>query len=170
MKDSRWHKRVDISALIENEDKEYLKNKLNNCSVPEPNTGCQFWLHDSVTGGYGRIAINKRKVLAHRLSYVLYKGEIGEGLTIDHKCNQPYCINPDHLQAITMRENTMRGSSFAVTNSKKTHCPKGHEYSDSNTFLNSKGRRECRMCRSGRYGEKKEKRQQIRDIKFGKYG
>jgi|JI9StandDraft_1071089.scaffolds.fasta_scaffold336360_1 hypothetical protein len=170
MKDSKWHKRVDISALIENRDKESLKNKLNDKSVYEPNTGCQFWLHDFVTGGYGRSCVGRTKVLAHRLSYVLYNGEIGEGLTIDHKCNQPSCINPNHLQAITMRENTLRGTSFSAVNSKKTHCSRGHEYTEETIFRYRDGRRECKICIKARSAASYNKTKQIRDIKFGKHG
>jgi hypothetical protein len=122
--------------------KEFLFNK----SYQEPNTGCWIWSGDSVKGGYGRVVNNGRKWLAHRLSYIVFNGEIKKGLTIDHKCVQPSCVNPNHLEAVTMKENTLRGSSFALKNKLKTHCPQGHEYSIENTFIHKDNRRECRAC------------------------
>lgn len=125
---------------------EKTKELLFNRSFQEPNTGCWLWSGDSVKGGYGRIGNNGRKWLAHRLSYIIFNGKIPNGLTVDHKCVQPNCINPQHLEAVTMKENTLRGNSFAIKNKNKTHCPRGHEYNTENTYLHKDGRRECRTC------------------------
>lgn len=135
---------------------------LERMSYPEPNTGCWIWAHDSVTGGYGRAwdKIQRKKKLAHRLSYETYVGPIPEGLTIDHLCANPHCINPQHLQPKTQKENSLSsGRSPAKLNKAKTHCPKGHEYNIVNTFVHKDGRRDCRTCRNAsslaRYHQKK---------------
>lgn len=137
---------IDISSLVTDDNKAGLIAALNKNSVPEPNTGCILWLGDSVHGGYGRTTIGSKKVLAHRLSYTLHVGNIQKGFTIDHTCKQPCCINPLHLEAVTHLENNMRGDSFSKVNALKTHCPQGHAYDEKNTFINNKGRRECRTC------------------------
>jgi len=77
----------------------------------------RFWLYVEKTdthwlwtglkchAGYGRMSNGPRKVQAHRFSYELHVGPIPEGMFVDHKCHTPACVNPDHLQAVTIREN-----------------------------------------------------------------
>ena len=151
---------IDIPELIEFGKRDSLIESLNKLSMPEPNTGCTIWFGDSVKGGYGRYSIGSKKVLAHRLAYVLFVGEIPKGFTIDHTCKQPCCINPQHLEAVTMLENNMRGNSFSKINALKTHCPKGHPFDEANTFVyKNGGRRGCRKCMNEkslkRYHDKK---------------
>lgn len=83
---------------------------------------------------------------AHRFSYQLYKGNIPKNLVIDHLCKNPSCVNPDHLEAVTNRENILRGISPAAINSKKTHCPKGHKLSGDNVYI-YRNSRWCKKCR-----------------------
>jgi len=67
-------------------------------------------------------------------------------LEIDHLCRVRCCVNPDHLEAVTHRENILRGNTFAAVNAAKTHCPKGHEYTPENTRIHTGGRRQCIAC------------------------
>lgn len=136
------------------------EERLLNLSMPEPNTGCWIWFGDSVKGGYGRSSVASKKKLAHRLSYETFIGPIPEGLTIDHLCNNTSCINPQHLQPKTQKDNTLSSKiNIATINKAKTHCPKGHEYNIVNTFVHKDGRRDCRTCRNAsslaRYHQKK---------------
>ena len=77
---------------------------------PEPNTGCWLWMGTVTAGGadpYGRFW-NGRMAYAHRVSFELFKGPIPEGLVIDHLCRTPACVRPEHLEAVTPKENTRR--------------------------------------------------------------
>lgn len=95
---------------------------------------------------YGFI-FDKKLMPVHRFSYELLVGTIAEGLVIDHLCRVKLCVNPSHLEAVTVHENTMRGISFSAKNAIKTHCPKGHEYDKANTYLTPLAKRDCRECR-----------------------
>lgn len=141
---------------------------LRNVS-PEPNTGCWFWTGQMTKNGYGRFRVqeNMRKTfgLAHIFSYRAYKGPIPKGMEIGHKCHDscgdcaggsscPHrsCVNPDHLEAMTHKENLRRGRgpmpgalAGAVIQKAKTHCPRGHEYTPENLYQTAKMRR-CRTC------------------------
>lgn len=107
---------------------------------------CWEWIGcvDTSTG-YGRFLLDKRYVGAHRVSYELFRSYIPEGLQIDHRCRNRKCVNPDHLEIVTCRENLMRGIGVAAINIRKTHCPQGHPYDEDNTH-SYKGRRKCKQC------------------------
>lgn len=93
--------------------------------------------------GYGRF---KGKG-AHRIAYRLLKGEIPDGLTLDHLCRNRACCNPAHLEPVTNRVNVLRGVGPSAENSRKTHCANGHPFNDENTMIRSDSRgRECREC------------------------
>lgn len=115
--------------------------------APEPNTGCWLWLNCVDRKGYGKFGIDRKAQLAHRVSYVLFRGPIPEGLVIDHLCNTPTCVNPSHLRATTAKENTMRGNSFSAQEARRTHCPHGHPYSGENLrYRPNRSGRVCREC------------------------
>lgn len=99
--------------------------------------------------GYGQVfTYNNGKngyQYAHRASYETFVQPIPDGLVIDHLCRVRCCINPDHLEPVTARVNTLRGEGVLI-NTRKTHCPKGHEYTKHNTVSYSNKWRRCRQC------------------------
>lgn len=101
---------------------------------------CWLW-HGAHTGnGYGRFDTDGH-YLAHRFSYELHKGPIPYGLVIDHLCRVRNCVNPAHLEAVTQRENIIRGE-LGKEREKSTHCGNGHEYTSENTYWHQrKGKR-----------------------------
>ena len=114
--------------------------------------GCWLWtgaVHKLT--GYGATATGGRKgaksLLAHRVSYEMSIGPIPEGLQLDHLCRVRNCVNPEHLEPVTARENTMRSTSISALNAVKTHCVNGHPFSDDNTVILKSGWRDCLHCR-----------------------
>jgi len=105
---------------------------------------CWVWYGSKDRQGYSRIQINKRSYIGHRLMYEYYHGDIDPNLTIDHLCRNHACVNPEHLEQVTLRENILRGDTIASHNSRKTHCPFGHEYSGTD----NRGKRICKICKS----------------------
>lgn len=114
--------------------------------------GCWIWTGTKTTLGYGQIYSGPggRHVGAHRVSWELANGRaVPTGLHIDHLCMNPPCVNPSHLEAVTVAENTRRGyapSVGAATQRAKGHCPQGHPYDETNTYVSPDGRRSCRAC------------------------
>lgn len=72
--------------------------------MPEPNSGCWFWM-GAVRRRYGTLSVSGRMEAAHRVSYSLFIGPIPEGLYVCHSCDEPLCVNPDHLWVGTCRDN-----------------------------------------------------------------
>ena len=104
-------------------------------------SGCWVWTGGTKGPGYGCY----KRGYAHRVSYQVFVGEIPEGKVMDHLCRNRICVNPDHLEPVTMGENTKRGTSPPAVNATKTHCLRGHELSGENLFM-AQGRRHCRQC------------------------
>ena len=107
---------------------------------------CWNWLGAINPKGYGEYYNDKKVVKAHRYSYELFEGKIPNGLQIDHLCRNRKCVNPNHLQIVTNKENVLRGNGISAKNSKKTHCPKGHELTPENTYC-YRNTRSCKKCR-----------------------
>lgn len=125
----------------------YLELKIE----PEPNSGCWLWLGEIDRGGYGRCNIQGRTIGAHRVIYELEKGPIPPRLTLDHLCRVRSCVNPNHLEPVPHQVNCQRGLVGEHLR-RRTHCPQGHLYSESNTIMR-KNSRHCRTCRNVRHQE-----------------
>ena len=128
--------------------------------------GCWHWTGSRNESGYGKIKdpLRRNPVRAHRWAYEVFRGPITGFL--DHTCHgrdlnckggvsclHRRCVNPDHLEPVTNRENLLRGRTFAARHAAKTHCLRGHEFAPDNTYVDSLGRRYCRACKRLRRGQ-----------------
>ena len=99
---------------------------------------CWLWTAYVNYGGYGMFAVAGRPVRAHRWAWESLVGPIPDGLTIDHLCKVRRCVNPAHLEPVTLSENVRRGLT-------RDSCRKGHPFEDWNIQMKA-GRRRCKTC------------------------
>ena len=116
---------------------------------------CWGWIGSRQHNGYGYLHFGgktKRKPLrAHRVSWALHFGEVPEGLSVLHQCDNPSCVRPDHLflgdRSANMQDCAAKKRGCTVGKSRLTHCVRGHAFTPENTIRKNKGRhRACRIC------------------------
>jgi hypothetical protein len=130
---------------------------LNNFEVTD--SGCWLWTGTIEYNSYGRLHLANGQKLVHILSFEIFKGKIGQGLIIDHTCHNQdeqckggwfcihrRCINPDHLDAVTQKQNICNGKGLCANNARKTMCDSGHVFDLFNTYIAKNGSRHCREC------------------------
>ncbi len=119
---------------------------------------CWEWMGAKSGNGYGMFYVSGKLEHAHRVAFKLFVGPLERDMHIHHRCNHRYCVNPDHLTALSQADHNLIGDVISARNARKTHCPKGHPYDADNTMIeqlpNGRTGRKCRACgreRANRY-------------------
>lgn len=159
-------------GYVAGEPRPYIRNHDKRAQGPryeiDPVTGCWLWTGATNPKGYGQMRVEGEKHMqyAHRVFYERAKGPIPSGMFLDHTCHDPdtcvggpecphrRCVNPDHLEPVTNRENSYRGQTRPGSTHKPgrkpkpllTHCKRGHEFTPENTIVPADGARRCRAC------------------------
>jgi hypothetical protein len=129
-----------------------LEKRFYDKVEPLPECGCHIWLGTVDRGGYGRFKVSSSRLMgAHRVAWLILAGrEIPAGMELDHKCRVRCCVNPDHLEPVTRRENILRGLLPSVTRARRdarVYCAYGHVLAG-NAYVEKGGDLRCRTCRN----------------------
>lgn len=117
----------------------------------EKSNGCWIWKGAKIRGGYGRLYVNRNGIPAHRFSWeIANRQHVPKGFFVCHHCDNPPCVNPEHLFLGThignMLDMKMKGRSLKGR-ILKNNCHNGHPLSGTNLYMSPNGWRGCRKCR-----------------------
>lgn len=107
--------------------------------------GCWQWA-GATSNGYGTLWIDGKTVYAHRVSLALVGVEIPAGMDVDHLCRNPRCVNPEHLEVVTHRENLLRGRGPSADAARREKCLYGHPLDGVLTRRSGHRQRYCLTC------------------------
>lgn len=123
--------------------KEYLEKRIRK----EVQSDCWIWLLAKDKNGYGVAHKGRKNFRAHRVSYEAFIGYVPPHLYVLHRCDNPPCVNPDHLFLGTNQDN-MDDMVLKGRKPRKTHCPQGPPYVSGNICYETDGSRKCKKCKS----------------------
>jgi hypothetical protein len=110
---------------------------------------CWEWTGNTTRNGYGMFSMGAviGSKMAHRVVWQILVDVLPTDLEVDHRCFNPGCVNPDHLEPVTPYENTQRRRHTPWwCKTLRTHCPQGHPYDAANTRVRANGTRNCKAC------------------------
>lgn len=122
---------------------------MRKVGFPDPKTGCWNWKAAKDFEGYGFFKLNKKQMRAHRAVLILHGQAVPDDRVVCHKCDNPSCVNPNHLFVGTLSDNVRDCvKKKRQKEIRKTHCPQGHPFAGENLYIVAKtGKRQCRRCR-----------------------
>lgn len=137
-------------SLIQSLNYKFWSKVAPGCGEPEESPyatargPCWKWTGAVSSQGYGVLEISGQQKLAHRVSLQIHGVELGQ--ETDHLCRNRLCVNPEHLEPVTRRENTARGRGKASSAIRNNTCKRGHPLSGDNLSIRGGKYRRCRTC------------------------
>jgi hypothetical protein len=131
-----------------NQDKPLIQRLLEKTKVGNTPDDCWEWQGARTSPGWhGIMTYRGKHLMAHRVSFEHYRGPIPEGLFVLHRCDNPPCVNPDHLELGTLHQNSLDASRRGrMVRVPKERCKRGHLF-EGNTYIHPiTGRRSCHEC------------------------
>lgn len=123
-----------------------LPTRIEKYIQPEPNSGCWLWLGYLRPRGYARLQHDGHRTSAARMVYEILRGQALSELEPDHLCRLTCCVNPDHQEFVTHKENVLRSTAPSAQHARQTMCVRGHPFDAENIYVMPDGRRQCRTC------------------------
>jgi hypothetical protein len=154
--------RVRQQYVLTERDARRFWGKVSKDGPEHPELGhCWTWQASQMASGYSQFHVKLTSgrwssTVAHRIAYELAVGPIPGEMVLDHLCRNRACVNPAHLELVTDLVNILRGNGWSGRNARKTHCPRGHEYNEKNTYLGKRQMRQCRACDAEKHREARE--------------
>lgn len=130
---------------------ELQRRILDRMTIEDRGYATPCWVSDRARqkNGYTKIGCEGRTRLTHRVAYEAFVGQIPDGMVIDHLCRERACCNPAHLEAVTTRENLVRGDTLTAHEVAQQACKRGHAFTPANTYMRrDRLGRMCRKCRA----------------------
>jgi len=121
-----------------------MKRLLDRVSV-SMDTGCWNYTGAISAGKYGSIYFDGKMRKAHRVAWAIFRAEDPGARDLDHLCRNTRCCNPYHLEPVSRSEN-LRRSPLMDRHSQRTHCIRGHAFTEENTRRRPNGHRVCKAC------------------------
>lgn len=147
-------------------DGKTLQQRFNERYTVNKITGCWNWTAGFNGKGYAYLWVPDEKrnekrpgkgrtLQAYKLGWIWKNGTVPKGMELHHRCENTRCVNPDHLELLTKANHQRKPDTMCGQNLLKTKCPRGHDYSPENTYVNPKGGRTCRECERQRHRRNK---------------
>jgi hypothetical protein len=131
-------------------DRNWIERHKARCQISE--SGCWLWTAGKTATGYGCTSYRNKPSTVHRAMYQAHHGvKLTTKQYVCHHCDTRHCCNPDHLflgdQFANMHDSVLKGRHAEQL---VTHCPRGHAYDATNTYVTSAGSRHCKTCSRAR--------------------
>ncbi len=140
--------------------RENIEAYLELKTTPDPNSGCLLWTAGADKDGYGKLNYHGKARRAHTVAFEIFHGAIPHGHLIQHTCDTPACCNIQHLRLGTPLSNMqdkVRKGRLRNQNMNKTHCKRGHEFTQENLYTYN-GIRSCRICTLAHHKKTRDKK------------